>query len=389
MHRQIRTSRCEEQRGERLDSPSFVLGLVGPAPPPYGGMANQAAQLQRLLESDGKRVSFVKTNREYRPRWIANIKVFRALARLFPYFLDLWRTADKVTLFHVFSNSGLSWFLFTVPVVLVGVRKRVPIVINYRGGQAQTFLSNNLRWVRPTLQRADLIVVPSGFLAAVFADLGVPVRVVENIVDLERFSAAKRGKPIWHQRDRSRPHLVVTRNLEAIYAVDVAIRAFSLIRRIYPDAILSIAGEGEQLGKLRQLSATLGLLDCVHFLGRMNNDEIAELYQTADVMLNSSLVDNMPISVLEALASGVPVVTTDVGGIPFIVEHDRTALLVPPHDADAMARETIRLLDDPELFERLIAAGAMEVARYSWQVVREKWEAVYAKVISQDRDRRR
>jgi len=387
MHRQVTTSRCKEQRGGRLDCPSFVLGLVGPAPPPYGGMSNQAAQLQRLLERDGKRVSFVKTNREYRPRWIAKIKVLRALGRLFPYFLDLWRAADKVTLFHVFSNSGLSWFLFTVPVVLVGVRKRVPIVINYRGGQAKTFLSNNLRWVRPTLQRADLIVVPSGFLAAVFADLGVPVRVVENIVDLERFSAVKRGKPFWHQRDESGPHFVVTRNLEAIYAVDVAIHAFSIIRQTYPDATLSIAGEGEQLGRLRELSATLGLVDCVHFLGRMNNDAIAQLYRTADVMLNASLVDNMPISVLEALASGVPVVTTDVGGIPFIVEHDRTALLVPPHDADAMARESVRLLDDPELFERLIAAGTLEAARYSWQVVHDKWETVYAEAISRKRHR--
>lgn len=80
---------------------------------------------------------------------------------------------------------------------------------------------------------------------------------------------------------------------------------------------------------LEELACRLGLADVVTFTGRVDNEGMAALYQSADIMINPSLVDNMPISLLEALASSVPVVSTDVGGVPFMVEHEKTALLVP------------------------------------------------------------
>jgi glycosyltransferase involved in cell wall biosynthesis len=204
--------------------------------------------------------------------------------------------------------------------------------------------------------------VPSGFLAAIFAGHGVKTVTVPNIIDLSLFRPAegrKRGC-----------HLIVTRNLEDIYDVPTALRAFAAIRRARPDARLTVAGSGPKLGELQKLCAELQVTDAVRFTGRLENDDIAELYRDADILLNPSLADNMPISLLEAMASGVPIVSTNVGGIPYLVEHGKSAMLVPPRHPDEMAVCSLRILEDPLLGERLRTAGLEVARRYIWPVVR-------------------
>ncbi len=108
---------------------------------------------------------------------------------------------------------------------------------------------------------------------------------------------------------------------------------------------------------------------------------MAALYQDADVALNPSRVDNMPNSVLEALASGVPVVSTNVGGVPYMVDHGRTALLVAPQDPQAMADGIARLLNDRALAHRIASAGLAEVRQFGWSAVKGKWIDIYARLM--------
>ena len=110
---------------------------------------------------------------------------------------------------------------------------------------------------------------------------------------------------------------------------------------------------------------------------------MAALYREADVSLNPSLADNMPNSVLESMASGTPVVSTNVGGVPFIVRDGVTALLVPPRDAQAMAAATMRLLEDESLHAALVAAGLNEVRRYTWPAVKPGLAEIYRTAIAQ------
>jgi glycosyltransferase involved in cell wall biosynthesis len=112
--------------------------------------------------------------------------------------------------------------------------------------------------------------------------------------------------------------------------------------------------------------------------------EIAALYKSADIALNTSLIDNMPNSVLESLASGVPVVSTNVGGVPYIVQDGKTALLVPPGDAQAMSEAVATLLHDESLAQSLIQNGLASVQRYSWANVRDAWLAAYSEQTSVD-----
>lgn len=350
------------------------VALVGPLPPPSGGMANQTRQLARLLADTGLAVETVQVNPPYRPAWIGRVRAVRAAFRLVPYLVRLWRAAGRADLMHVMANSGWAWHLFAAPAVWIAWLRGVPAVVNYRGGEAEEFFARSFARVRPTLARAAAVVVPSGFLAGVFSRRSVATVIVPNVVDLERFRPAQR-------RAEGGPRLIVTRNLEDLYDIPTALRAFAEVRKSYPDARLSVAGSGPRRQDLEALARELGIAGAVHFTGRLDNERMAELYREADLMLNPSLADNMPISLLEAMASDVPIVSTRVGGVPFLVKDGEEALLVPPGDAAAMAAAALRLLGDPGLADALRRAGREKVRQFTWERVRPRLLDVYARVL--------
>ena len=352
------------------------IALVGPLPPPPGGMANQTLQLNQLLLRDGHRVELVQMNTPYAPAWAGRIPVLRAGARLLPYLWRLWRVAGKVQLLHVMANSGWSWHLFAAPAIWIARLRGCPVVVNYRGGEADAFLQRAVDWVGPSLRRAGALVVPSGYLEAVFRRHGFDSTVVPNVINLERFGAADDAPS-----GSGAPSVLVARHLEPIYDNQTALRAFALLAARHPAARLVIAGSGPEAGMLAALAGHLGIAGAVRFTGRVDNTEMAALYREADIMLNPSLVDNMPNSVLEALAGGVAVVSTDVGGVPYLVEHGRTALLVPPQNPQAMADAMLKLLAEPETRRRLRQAGLQLAAQYTWTQVRPRLLKVYHSVI--------
>jgi glycosyltransferase involved in cell wall biosynthesis len=365
----------QASRSKREHSP--MICLVGPLPPPEGGMANQTRQLAELLRAEGLPVEVVRTNVPYAPRWVADWRGLRAIVRLVSYVASLWPAFGRCDVVHLMANSGWAWHLFAVPALWVAWLRGRPVVVNYRGGEAECFLARSSRLVRFSLCRARIVAVPSGFLRQVFAGHGVAVEVVPNIVDLNLF----RPRALPAELPDS-PHIVVTRNLKAIYDNETAIRALAIVRRTVPACRMSIAGTGAELGRLRQVAVECGVAGAVAFLGRLEREAIAALYQTADVALNPSRVDNMPNSLLEALASGVPVVSTDVGGVPYMVENGRNALLVPPQDPQAMAEGVARLLRDRGLARRLASAGLANVGQFGWPEVRSKWIEVYRRLAS-------
>jgi glycosyltransferase involved in cell wall biosynthesis len=347
------------------------VGIVGPVSPPAGGMAGQTAQLIELLTRDGVPVSFVPTNAPYRPAFVGRLRGVRAVFRLFPYLLRLWRCVANVDVLHVMANSGWSWHLFAAPAIWIGRIRRRTVVVNYRGGEADGFLSDAAGVVIPTLARADVIAVPSRFLQDVFVRHGVETHVLPNIIDRERFHPAPEPPRV------GGGNLLVARNLESIYDIGTAIRAMTIVRQAVPHATLTIAGSGAQREQLARQAADAGLTGCVRFVGRLDRDEIADLNRQSDIVVNPSLVDNMPNSILEALATGTPVVSTDVGGVRHLVTHERTALLVPPADPDAMAAAILRLVRDEALAARLRAEGLADVEQYTWPNVRERLYALY------------
>ena len=300
--------------------------LIGPAAPPAGGMANQTAQLHRLLAESGVDVTFVQTNPAYCPAFVAGIPVIRALARIIPYVIRLERVCRTKPCLHIMANSGWSWHLFAAPAIVIGRLHKCRVIVNYRGGYLKQFLERQQRFVLPLIRMASAIIVPSDYLRCVFDDFQISSDVIPNVIDTQTFRPSDRKTG--GVETIVAPHVVVTRNLEEIYDIPTAIRAFQKIHQEFPTARLTVAGSGPALSALERLVSEVKLDEAVEFVGRLSVNDIADLYAKADLMLNPSRVDNMPNSILEAFASGLPVVSTNVGGIPYIARAGIDAALV-------------------------------------------------------------
>ena len=173
-----------------------------------------------------------------------------------------------------------------------------------------------------------------------------------------------------------RPAFLSNRNFESHYNVPCTLRAFAIIQNAISDASLIVAGDGPEREAIHNLAAKLGLKN-IDFVGKLQPEDMPALYDKADVYLNSPSIDNMPNSIIEAFACGLPVVSTNAGGIPYIVEHEMTGLPVGVDDHEALAREALRLFGEIGLADSLIAAAREEVQKYTWQNVRGEWLRTY------------
>ena len=222
-------------------SKPLKIALIGPLPPPFGGMATQTQQLRKLLVEEGLHVDLVQTNAPYMPHWIGAVVGLRAVFRLLPYLFSVWRSVGTADVVHLMSNSGWSWQLFSAPVIWICRLRGTPCIVNYRGGEAFSYFSKSIRWVRPSMQAASKRVVPSGFLQTVFADFGLAADIIPNIVDLQRFRPRTQDAGACNAAST---RLIITRNLEPIYGIGTALRAFSLISLEVPNVELCITRSG-------------------------------------------------------------------------------------------------------------------------------------------------
>jgi glycosyltransferase involved in cell wall biosynthesis len=196
--------------------------------------------------------------------------------------------------------------------------------------------------------------------------------IIRNVVDLRQF--------VFRKRMPLRPLLICTRGFHPYYRPDLVVHAFAVVRQSFPDARLNLVGSGQMEPEIRALVAGLKLSG-VNFAGAIVHREIARSYDAADIFINASNLDNMPVSILEAFAAGTPVVTTAPEGMCHLVEHERTGLLSAPGDSHALAENVTRLLKDPDLASRLAHNAREEAARYSWEKVRQDWLNLYRSVL--------
>jgi glycosyltransferase involved in cell wall biosynthesis len=302
---------------------------------------------------------------------LTRIKYVRTLVTQLVYWPLLLRELRRADVVHVFSASYSSFLLSPLPAFVVALLLGKPVFINYRSGEAPDHLARS-RIARVVLRRTDTNVVPSSFLRDVFARVGLRAEVIPNVLDVTRFRFSRR-RPI-------RPCLVSTRNFEPLYNVECTLGAFSIVQRHYPDASLTLVGAGSEERRLRNRAAELRLRN-VRFVGSVAPDEIWRSYAAADIYVQTPNIDNVPSSVLEAFASGLPVVSTDAGGVSTILTDGVHGLLAPIGDHAAVARQVVRLLRDQVLVDRLTAFAFDSCGMYTWDVVRGEWLSLYRRLV--------
>jgi glycosyltransferase involved in cell wall biosynthesis len=304
-------------------------------------------------------------------RHLTSIKYARTIVTELTYLAPLLRRLATADVVHVFSASYTSFLLAPLPAMLAARALRKPVVLNYRSGEAPDHLARSAI-ARRTIRSADLNVVPSSFLVDVFRRFGIAAQTIPNLVDLDRFK--------FRERERLQPRLLSTRNFDALYNVACTLRAFRIVQDRHPDAMLTLVGGGPQERALRQLVDDLQLRH-VTFTGRMDPQAIADAYAAHDIYIQSPNIDNMPTSVVEAFASGLPVVSTEAGGIPAILTSGQHGLLAPLDDHVVLAAHVLRLLDDPLEARRLARAAHATCYQCTWPAVRMQWLRAYRRVL--------
>jgi glycosyltransferase involved in cell wall biosynthesis len=351
------------------------VAFVAPSLTILGGQAVQADRLLRAWRDDPDVEAWLVPVNPAPPRplaFTARVKYLRTIVNELIYIPRLVRELARADVVHVFSASYSSFLLAPLPAILVARALGRPVVLNYRSGQAPDHLRRSAI-ARKAIAGVDRNVVPSSFLVGVFRDFGIDATIVPNIVDLERFK--------YCERHPLRPRLLSTRNFDALYNVAATIRAFRMVQDRWPDASLTLVGGGPQEADVRGLAAQLALRH-VTFAGRVRPDEIAGFYAANDIYIQSPNIDNMPTSVIEAFASGLPVVSTEAGGIPAILTDGRHGLLAPLADYETLGRHVLRLLDDPAFARGLARAAFATCDACTWPAVREQWLDVYRSVVS-------
>lgn len=346
--------------------------LVAPSLRFLGGQAVQARRLRdRLAEVPGITVDILPVD-PVLPGPLAalqRIKYVRTIVTSIAYVASLVRTVPRYDVVQAFSASYWSFLLAPVPAMLVGRLFGKRVLVNYRSGEAPDHLA---RWgwhAIPLLRLAHEIVVPSGYLVQVFGKFGLRARSILNFLELDRVP--------YRRRTTLAPKFLSNRNFEAHYNVAQVLEAFATIQRTHPDASLVVVGDGPLRASLHARAAELQLRN-VTFTGPVKPMEMGAHYDAADIYLNTPLIDNMPNSVIESFAAGLPVVTSDAGGIPWIVRDGENGVLIEAGDADALARGALGLLADPARALALAdRARAEALETYTWNAVRPEWLAVY------------
>ena len=295
-------------------------------------------------------------------------------ARFIDIAATIVRRRREIDILIIHTYGGASFVVEDVA-SLLGQRFGHRIVMMLHGGAMPGFMASHPRWARRVLARSAVIVAPSPYLQRAIRPYGFDCQVIPNVIDVKAYP--------YRSRRALAPRLFWMRSFHPVYNPLMAVEVLNRLRSTHPGATLVMAGQDKGAQAETGLACSrLGLSDAVRFPGFLDMGGKLREGDQADIFINTSHVDNMPVAVLEACALGLPVVSTDVGGVPDLLTDGQTALLAPDGDVEGMVKAIRRLLGDPDLAARLSANGRGLAERSAWEQVRVHWEALFASLLS-------
>jgi glycosyltransferase involved in cell wall biosynthesis len=282
------------------------------------------------------------------------------------------RNDYQVAQVDVFSGAAFFW-AEAACASLQQLRK--PFILTLHGGNLPLFAA---RWpwrVRRLLASAKIVTAPSRYLQEQMSCYCPNIRLLPNALDLQGYRFRLRGRP--------EPSLVWLRAFHEIYNPAMTVEVLGLLAHEFPLAHLTMVGpdKGDRtLEQTQQAAARLAMTDRLRLTGQVPKTDVPAWLNRGDVFLNTTNADNSPVSVLEAMACGLCVVSTNVGGLSYLLAHRHDALLVPPNDPAAMAAAVTRVLTDARLAERLSRNGRTKAEQHDWAVVLPHWESLLESV---------
>lgn len=328
--------------------------LISNYKPRTGGISGQVEILQRKLLEEGITTDIFNTK------------------GTIPYRLSLIQKLRKVgkcyDVFHIHCCSGWG-FLPAVIGIRAGRLLHKRIVLTYHGGGGEKFFAKHTHLVRHYLTKTDANIVLSGFLGKVFDKYDIPYSIIPNIIELDGAHFRKRN-PI-------QPHFICIRTLDPLYNHFCILKAFQLVKQQLPNATLTLVGGGTIRTELEQFVKEQNIQD-VTFSGRVDNSKIYEYLDKSDIMLSTPFVDNMPVSLLEGFNAGLLVISSDVGGVPYMITHGRNGLLIDSDNRQQLAEQMLYAIEHQQESQDMIHQAFQEVKSYTWTNVRPQILRLYS-----------
>ncbi len=321
--------------------------------PGVGGISGQVELLQKHMREEGHTADIFSTK----------ASIIRRL--LIPF--RLLSVAKHYEVLHIHCCSGWG-FLPAVLGISVGRRLKKRIVLTYHGGGGEKFFEKHHKLVHHYLTRTNDNIVLSGFLAGVFDKHQLPYSIIPNIIELDESS--------FRLRETLRANYICTRAHETLYNIPCILRAFQKTLTKLPEASLTLVGDGSQHAALVQMVNDMELRN-VTFTGRVDNQKIYHYLNLSDIFLSSPTVDNMPVSVLEAMNAGLLVISSCVGGVPYMIKDGETGLLFENDNSDQLAKKMIEAVENQATVNDIIIRAHNEVKRYRWDSVKEQLYTAY------------
>lgn len=321
--------------------------------PGVGGISGQVELLQKYLRSEGHSADIFSTKRPILQRLLLPIQ--------------LLREARGYDVLHIHCCSGWG-FLPAVIGITIGRWLKKRIVLTYHGGGGEKFFGKHPRLVHHFLTRTNTNIVLSGFLAKIFDKHHIPYTIIPNIIELDDSQ--------FRLRETIRPCFICTRAHETLYNIPCILKAFQLVQKEIPEASLSLVGNGSEHENLIHFSQELNLRN-VTFIGRVGNNEIYRQLDQADIFLSSPTIDNMPVSVLEAMNAGLLVISSRVGGVPYMIKNNTTGLLFESDNHEELAQKMLWAAANQTVTKAIIQQAHRAVGNYRWEIIKEKLYTVY------------
>lgn len=321
--------------------------------PGIGGISGQVEALQKHLQQDG----YVADIFSCRLPFFQKIRICPKLRRVAKDY--------DVLHIHCCSNWG---FLPAIVGISIGKELGKRVIMTYHGGGAEVFFKKHTGLVRNWLSRTDVNIVLSGFLGKIFDKYNIPYTVIPNIVELDA--------SVYRERTVLKPNFICIRSHEPLYDIPCILKAFQRVQIQLPNAALTLVGDGSQHTTLIKQVHDMRLKN-VTFTGRVDNSAIYTYLDKADIMLSSPTIDNMPVSLLEAMNAGLLVISTNVGGVPYVVADERTGLLFKVGEEVELSEKMLCAIENQESSLDMVHKAKDEVANYSWDSIKNQLLHLY------------
>ena len=307
--------------------------LIANYKPSVGGISGQIEILLEYFNDNINQIDLFNTKDN----------IFKRILMPFVLFIK----GRKYNIFHIHGCSFFGFFPIVIGVIIGRLLKK-KIIITYHGGGLDEFINKYKTIVIYFFNKADIITVPSKYLQNILNDNSIKSKYLPNII--------RDDNVYFKKRDILKPNLVVTRSFERVYNISLVLKAYKTIKLKYPEASLRLIGDGSLKNELVSLSKKLNLKD-ITFVGRVENKHIGDELNKSDIFINPSTKDSFAISMFEAFACGLPVISTNVGAIPDFIKDNENGFLIDSNSVEQLINKIIYILNNQDEVQKIIYNG--------------------------------